>query len=226
MRLGDRLNDLIRAGLDKNEPEDAMVVRLLSLLSAPQIRDLAVYGLKDRIRRVRGTMTDEAFKKSMPPERSAHTEKRKSREERQKRNEKAATMLNARDEEAFGRGWRGFVDWMLHDFDAANQYLKQQKMLFGLTEWGTPLTANQILRLKDDLLSEKVRRTQFSIEDRKRVSWGAATATDHQVAADLVAKFVKGNIETHTRHVVAIDLIKEAGAECLNDLVEKEVIPA
>lgn len=56
----------------------------------------------------------------------------------------------------------------------------------------------------------------FSVGDGRRVSWGEATLEDHRQRIELLAKGVEGSIRTIRLHEYAAKILRETGAQCLN----------
>jgi hypothetical protein len=59
----------------------------------------------------------------------------------------------------------------------------------------------------------------FTVEDGSTVTWGDATAVQHREASMRHQLNAAEHLETASRHQVAIDMLNEAGAACLNECV-------
>lgn len=58
----------------------------------------------------------------------------------------------------------------------------------------------------------------FALKDGRRVLWGEATVQDHEERISLIDGQIVGLRATIKRHAEAIDLIREAGVSCLNEI--------
>lgn len=67
-------------------------------------------------------------------------------------------------------------------------------------------------------ITKKLLGTVFALGNRVRVTWGQATIEQHQTRIDLLSKNAKGNIEAASRHKAAIELIKQSGSTCLQEV--------
>ena len=63
----------------------------------------------------------------------------------------------------------------------------------------------------------------ISLPDGSRTTWGAATIEQHQTRIDMLTHNAVANAEAAARHRVAIDMLQEANASCLNDVVHQGV---
>jgi hypothetical protein len=59
---------------------------------------------------------------------------------------------------------------------------------------------------------------EFSLPGGRSVTWGDATAEDHAERCEMLQQKVDGLSETMGQHQEVLDLLRTAGAKCLNDL--------
>jgi|DEB19_MinimDraft_3_1074340.scaffolds.fasta_scaffold183494_2 hypothetical protein len=71
-------------------------------------------------------------------------------------------------------------------------------------------TADRVLRMT----------TTFTPGDGRRVTWGEATIADHEMRIDFLGRKRSGLDATMKRHRQAIDDIRRAGVNCLNEITE------
>lgn len=60
--------------------------------------------------------------------------------------------------------------------------------------------------------------SEFAIGDGRRVTWGWATAREHEARIEMLTGQTAGVIDTAARHAVAIKMIREGGVACLGEL--------
>jgi hypothetical protein len=66
--------------------------------------------------------------------------------------------------------------------------------------------------------TQELLNTIFSTTDGSRVTWGNATIAQHQDRIVMFEQNAAINLEGASRHVAAIEALREAGVSCLNEL--------
>lgn len=124
----------------------------------------------------------------------------------------------AEDEREYRHQSRDLVRWK------AEHRAADEARYPGLSPFGVivkefdAFVARERLDAKLELTVELLSST-FAIGDGTTVTWGAATREDHERRVDLLARNVIGNLTTMHLHRLAVDMLDERQAQCLNDLV-------
>jgi len=71
------------------------------------------------------------------------------------------------------------------------------------------------------LLNDELLRSQFSLGDGTKTTWGEATQADHLVRYEMYKTNLIADAEGAARHKKAIELLEASGAPTLNELVKE-----
>lgn len=155
--------------------------------------------------------------------------------------EAGVCRLGNQERQAFrkwaGRGGRNFADWLARAEAAVKPRLSVQSQAWFEADWypGGAFAYHEMKRAEqlELRLSETVARvvaetrleltrdllhTEFALGTGEKVTWGDATADQHEQRAALLRLNSVANVDAESRHRKAIEMLRDAGASRLSEL--------
>jgi hypothetical protein len=218
------------------EPE-AVGRAMIDDLSERELRECAVAHIArwvavNRRTRARETEKAAALAKARQEPLSAEDRHARDREESLQRlfDDPASFPGNAKQRREFRR-WAGdrFGGWYERGRAAAEASGERALRFFesdwhegGQREYYEILRAKRVRELIDEVAGEtrlettrELLSTIFALGDGSQVTWGDATAEQHEQRIEMLTRNAVGVVETAARHAAAVRMIRESGATCL-----------
>jgi hypothetical protein len=226
------------------EPE-AVGRAMVDGLPERELRECAVAHIARWValnRRTRARETEKAAALANARQEPLHAGERRAqdREESFQRlfDDPASVPGNARQRREFRR-WAGarFGGWYERGRAAAEVSGERALRLFesdwhqgGRREYYDILRARRVRELIDEVAEEtrlettrELLSTIFALGDGSQVTWGDATAEQHEQRIEMLTRNAAGVVETAARHAAAVRMIRESGVTCL---AQVEGVPA
>lgn len=119
----------------------------------------------------------------------------------------------AKESKAFREAMKRRDDEAAELFRTDPEAHRRKYTLGGIIEaWEEKIAERAKMELTAELLT-----AVFATGDGRRVTWGEATLEDHRKRIELLARGVKGSVETIRLHEYAASILRETGATCLNN---------